>query len=144
MQIKTTRTWGSTDDTIDKASSTKFEVIFGSDDDDVVKVGSGGSVVFAGYRQDTIELNQMPGVKDVMVYRFESESSGTGLWNGVGGGDTIENFEHGVGIVVFVDVDTKEISDLADLSRMITVADPSTEADWMNYETANTGGGLLL
>ena len=111
---------------VNRAAATTFEVIHGSDHNDVITVGNEGAVVFGGYGDDTINLRN--GKTDIVVYRFSSIDGGS--WRADDGGDTINNFERGTDIFILVDVDTTPIDNLeAFVSRATSPFVPSTVTD---------------
>ena len=111
---------------VNRDTATAFEVIQGSDEDDVITVGAEGAVVFGGYGDDTINLRN--GKTDIVVYRFSSIDGNS--WRADDGGDTINNFERGTDIFIFVDDDATPISDLATfVSRATSPFVPSTVTD---------------
>ena len=108
---------------VNRAAATTFEVIHGSDHNDVITVGAEGAVVFGGYGDDTINLRN--GKTDIVVYRFSSIDGGS--WRADDGGDIINNFERGRDIFILVDDDATPIDDLDTLlSRDTTPFVPDT------------------
>ena len=108
---------------VNRAAATTFEVIHGSDHNDVITVGTEGAVVFGGYGDDTINLRN--GKTDIVVYRFSSIDGGS--WRADDGGDIINNFERGRDILILVDDDATPIDDLDTLlSRDTTPFVPDT------------------
>ena len=108
---------------VNRAAATAFEVIHGSDHNDVITVGAEGAVVFGGYGDDTINLRN--GKTDIVVYRFSSIDGGS--WRADDGGDIINNFERDRDIFILVDDDVTPIDDLDTLlSRDTTPFVPDT------------------
>ena len=126
---------------LDRAASTTFDVIQGGDLDDEIYAGTGGSLIFAGHGQDTITLSTTSAA-DIIVYRFQSKGkdavAGSGQWIPIDGGDTINNFEHGVDKIIFVDTNTKMIPDPDDSNEMIEVPDTVSITEWKDYTFGNS------
>ena len=77
------------------------ETIQGGNDSDTITTGGGDDLVIGGYGADDITLDSGA---ETIVYRFESDASDAGQWQGSDGSDTINNFRAGIDKLVLVDV----------------------------------------
>ena len=99
-------------ETLNRASSSDFEIIQGGAGDDTITVGSGGALVIGGYGKDTITLGAGA---DVVAHRFASATRANEdtAWRLDDGGDIIKNFEVGVDSLILLDTDETAVN-LAD------------------------------
>ncbi len=99
---------GAAADTLYASSSTGPRFIDGGARADIISGSVYGDVIVGGYGDDTIALGAGA---DTVIYRFDSSASGG--WRAVDGGDVVTNFQRGIDKLLFVDT-TGELIDFAE------------------------------